>query len=130
MPCSHSHTICTRPGSAPGVQAVLSSLGYVSGPASTFSAAVGTISSELSALLAGSSVKLLEVSHWLPALTQALGKAMTDAGSDILVVNLREPGTVQVRLLYLLLCCCCCKGPGKDVTPRPDPAEETYVLTI
>ena len=78
-------------------QALLASLGCPLGPGSSMGAAVQALSEELSSVLAASSVRVLEVTHWLPSMVAGLEVALASLGSVLATINLRQPGAVQVR---------------------------------
>ena len=80
---------------------MLASLGCTPGQESEFGASVATVASELADVLGVTSLRLLEVTHWVPTLIEALDHALQAAGADLLLVDLRQPGTVQVSLLTL-----------------------------
>ena len=47
-------------------------------------------------MLAASSVRVLEVTHWLPSMVAALEDELSILESGIVLINLRQPGAVQV----------------------------------
>ena len=77
-------------------QALLASLGCTMGPGSSMAAAVQALSQELGQVLAASSVRVLEVTHWLPSMAAGLRDELAASRAQIALINLRQPGAVQV----------------------------------